>query len=269
MKGNEARSVLYLHTVPQTTGGTMEITNPTLWTHVSRRLHSLISSCLPKLKNWWCLVTLFGLLFMVIIGLSIWSFLYAGTGQGFAHGLVNNKENLIQLALKSPKQYATYKSTFNVTKSTTTTNTTTNNTTTTIKSIVKTTFFTSLIPLTLCVMLVILDIWLVGLVPATLRAWHILASRPLRNQQLLQTLPYYLAVSRSSCEVSYQLLFRSLIIVKVFIKDLPLLHTAVPLVGPGVKESVPVCEVTWKDHLKVQGRRKVSMKTKMHNKYFN
>ena len=69
---------------------------------------------------------------------------------------------------------------------------------------VQTAFFTSLGPLILFTLLVLLDLWLVGVVPATLRAWRSLTSRPAGVQQLLQTLPYYLAVSRSSCQVGHQ-----------------------------------------------------------------
>ena len=68
---------------------------------------------------------------------------------------------------------------------------------------VQTAFFASLVSLILFTLLVLLDLWLVGVVPATLRAWRSLTSRPAGVQQLLQTLPYYLAVSRSSCQVCH------------------------------------------------------------------
>ena len=50
-------------------------------------------------------------------------------------------------------------------------------------------------------MLAALDTWLSGLVASLQRAWRSLARGPAGDPRLLHTQPYYLAITRSTCQV--------------------------------------------------------------------
>ena len=200
MKGNEARSVLYLHVVPPTPGGAMETTTPGAVT----RLLNLIPCAMTKKRKILFMLTS-GILFAMAIGL------ITGTNMSSSPDSFDTDKNTTAtptLILEPTKRTNNPDILRNLTTNST------YRTTTNITNVeefqsdetltgVQTAFFTSLAPLILLTLLVLLDLWLVGLVPATLRAWRSLTSRPAGVQQLLQTLPYYLAVSRSSCQVSH------------------------------------------------------------------
>ena len=196
MKGNEARSVLYLHVVPPTPGGAMETTTSGAIT----RLLNLIPCAMTKNRKILFMLTS-GIFLAMAIGLITW------TNMSFSPDSFDTDKNTTLILeptkrtnnpdiLRNRTTNSTYRTTTNITdvEEFQSDETLTG---------VQTAFFTSLVPLILLILLVLLDLWLVGVVPATLRAWRSLTSRPAGVQQLLQTLPYYLAVSRSSCQVSH------------------------------------------------------------------
>ena len=200
MKGNEARSVLYLHVVPPSPGGAMETTTSGA---VTRLLNMTPGAMTRKRKILFMLTS--GILLAMAIGLITWTNMSSSPD---SFDTDKNTTATPTLMLELTKQTNNPDILRNLTTNST------YRTTTNITDVeefqsdetltgVQTAFFTSLAPLILLTLLVLLDLWLVGLVPATLRAWRSLTSRPAGVQQLLQTLPYYLAVSRSSCQVSH------------------------------------------------------------------
>ena len=200
MKGNEARSVLYLHVVPPSPGGAMETTTSGA---VTRLLNMTPGAMTRKRKILFMLTS--GILLAMAIGLITWTNMSSSPDSFDTDKnttatptlmleptkLTNNPDILRNLTTNS-----TYRTTTNITD---VEDFQSDETLTGVQAA----FFTSLAPLILLTLLVLLDLWLVGLVPATLRAWRSLTSRPAGVQQLLQTLPYYLALSRSSCQVSH------------------------------------------------------------------
>ena len=63
--------------------------------------------------------------------------------------------------------------------------------------------FYSLLALFLATLLLAaLDTWLSGLLAALQRAWRSLTRGPAGDPRLLHTQPYYLAITRSTCQVS-------------------------------------------------------------------
>ena len=62
--------------------------------------------------------------------------------------------------------------------------------------------FYSLLAVFLAVLLLAaLDSWLSGLLQSLRRAWHSLTRGPAEDPRLLHTQPYYLAITRSTCQV--------------------------------------------------------------------
>ena len=62
--------------------------------------------------------------------------------------------------------------------------------------------FYSLLALFLAtLMLAALDTWLSGVLPSLQRAWRSLTRGPAGDPRLLHTQPYYLAITRSTCQV--------------------------------------------------------------------
>ena len=198
MKGLESRLVIYLNPVSGVSGGEMEASRPGLLARVASRVAG--SRAAAMLGRWQVGLPLAAAL--TIIGITI--------GTIFA---LKDKSTLIKA--DNPTS-----------NSTTSTPPTTTATTTTArpplplnaatkyipyKSVdaeaeaeadsLEIAFYSLLAVFLAVLLLAALDSWLSGLLQSLRRAWHSLTRGPAEDPRLLHTQPYYLAITRSTCQV--------------------------------------------------------------------
>ena len=195
MKGIETRLVIYLNPVSPVSGGKMEENRPGLFSRAASRVTG--SRAGAMFRRWKVGMALVAAL--TIIGFTIGAIILAVKANPtdiveeniISSTTTNTSPTTAPSTTASPSQPSNNKTVkylpYNTTRK---------------EPESMTVAFYSLLAMFLNpLMLAALDLWLSGLLPALQRAWHSLTRGRAEDPRLLHTQPYYLAITRSTCQV--------------------------------------------------------------------